>query len=105
MTGVQTCALPILTVTLASLMLAGCKNEEPKQPPVKETTTKAIQAAADKAHAVIDKTATTSQTVAEKAEEIKATARKAANDMSATIQKSSTQNMEKAPETEPTPPQ
>ncbi len=94
----------LATVTFASLMLSGCKNEEPKQPPVKETTTKAIQAAADKAHAVIDKTATASQTLAEKAEEIKDTARKAANDMSATIQKSNTQNMEKVPETQPAPP-
>ena len=94
----------LVTVTFASLMLAGCKNEEPKQQPVKETTTQAIQAAADKAHAAIDKTAATSQTLVEKAEEIKDTARKAANDMSATIQKSSTQNMEKAPETQPAPP-
>jgi hypothetical protein len=94
----------LATVTFATLMLGGCKNEEPKQPPVKETTTQAIQAAADKAHAAIDKTATASQTLVEKAEEIKDTARKAANDMSATIQKSSTQNMEKAPETQPAPP-
>jgi outer membrane murein-binding lipoprotein Lpp len=94
----------LATVTFSSLMLAGCKNEEPKQPPVKETTTKAIQAAADKAHAVIDKAATTSQTLAEKAEEIKDTARKAANDMSATIQKNNAQNMEKAPEPQPAPP-
>ena len=94
----------LATVTFASLMLSGCKNEEPKQPPVKETTTTAIQAAADKAHAVIDKTATASQTLAEKAEEIKATARKAATDMSATIQKSNTQNKENAPETQPASP-
>ena len=94
----------LATVTFASLMLSGCKNEGPKQPPVKETTTKAIQAAADKAHAVIDKTATASQTLAEKAEEIKDTARKAANDMSTTIQKSNTQNMEKVPEAQPAPP-
>lgn len=94
----------LATVTFTSLILSGCKNEGPKQPPAKETTNQAIQAAADKAHAVIDKTATASQTLAEKAEEIKNTARKAANDMSSTIQKSSTLNMEKTPEPKPAPP-
>ena len=78
-----------LTAMLTSLMLSGCNSEEPKQPPAKETTTQAIQAAADKAHEVIDKTATASQSLAEKATEIKNAAQKAATDMSATIQKSS----------------
>jgi hypothetical protein len=94
----------LATVTFASLILSGCKNEEPKQPPVKETTTKAIQAAADKAHAGIDKTAATSQTLAKMAEEMKDSARKAANDMNATLQKSSPQDIEKAPETQPATP-
>ena len=93
----------LATVTFASLMLSGCKNEGPEQPPAKETTNQAIQAAADKAHAIIDKTATASQTFTERANEIKDAARKAATDMSATIQKSSTQNMEKTAEAQPAP--
>ncbi len=79
-----------ITTAMASLLLAGCRSEEPKEPPKKE----AIQAAADKAHELIDKTATTSQTLAEKAEEIKATARQAATDMSATILKDSERDPE-----------
>lgn len=93
----------LVTATFASLMISGCKNEGPKQPPAKETTTQAIQTAADKAHAVIDKTATTSQTLTERANEIKDAARKAATDMSATIQKSSPQITEKTTEPRPAP--
>jgi len=81
-----------ITTVLAGLLLSGCRSEEPKEPPKKE----AIQAAADKAHEIIDKTAATSQTLAEKAEEIKATARQAAADMSATILKDSEQDPEQA---------
>lgn len=93
----------LVTVTCASLMFSGCKNEGPQQPPAKETTNQAIQAAADKAHAIIDKTATASQTFTERANEIKDVARRAATDMSATIQKSSTQNTEKTAEAQPAP--
>lgn len=71
---------------LAGLMLSACNNEEPKKPPAKETTSPAIQATADKAHEVIDKTATVSQTLAEKAVEIKDIAWKALTDMLATVQ-------------------
>lgn len=92
-------ATTCMTALFTSLMFSGCSSEEPKEPPAKDSAAQAIQAAADKAHEVIDKTATASQTLAEKAEEIKDTARKAASDMSATLQKSDPRNMEKTPET------
>jgi hypothetical protein len=93
----------LITATFVGLILSGCKNEEPKQPPVKETSSKSIQAATDQAHAVIDKTATTSQALTERANEIKDAARKAATDMSAAIQQSSPQVTEKTTEPQPTP--
>jgi len=85
-----------VTILLASLMLSGCNNEEPKKPPAKETTSTAIQATADKAHEVIDKTATASQTLAEKAVEIKDIAWKAVTDMLATVQSKHEQVTEEA---------
>lgn len=89
----------IFVVTmLAALALAGCRSEEPKQPPAKESANQAIQSAADKAHEMINKTATASQSMAEKAAEIKETARKAANDMSATVLKTNAQVMDKTTE-------
>jgi len=94
-------ACTIIPLTLTGLLLAGCRSEEPKKPPVKDTTTQAIQTAADKAHEVIDKTAAASQTLAEKAEELKATARQAATDMSATILKDSERDPAKADEPKP----
>jgi outer membrane murein-binding lipoprotein Lpp len=87
----------IVPLTLTGLLLAGCRSEEPKNTPGKET----IQTAADKAHEVIDKTAAASQTLAEKAEELKATARQAATDMSATILKDSERDPAKADEPKP----
>ena len=93
----------IVFAMLTSLMISGCKSEEPKQPPVKETTTQAIQAAADKAHKAIDKAETASQSLTERANKIKDAARKAATDMSATIQKSSAQVTEKTTEPQPAP--
>lgn len=86
-----------ITTALTSLLLSGCRSEEPKEPPKNE----AIQAAADKAHELIDKTAATSQTLAEKAEEIKATARQAATDMSATILKDSARDPEQTDKPQP----
>jgi len=86
-----------ITTALTGLLLSGCRSEEPKEPPKKE----AIQAAADKAHEIIDKTAATSQTLAEKAEEIKATARQAAADMSTTILKDSTRDPEQTDKPKP----
>lgn len=82
-----------ISAACTSFLLSGCSSEEPKEQPKKES---AIQAAADKAKEVIDKTATSSQNFAEKAKEIKDTARKAAADMSATVLKSSPQTTEKA---------
>jgi gas vesicle protein len=93
----------LITAMFASLMFSGCSSEEPKESPVEKSTSQAIQAAADKAHQVIDKTATTSQTLANKATEIKDAAKKAASDMSASIQKSSEQVTEEATETYPAP--
>lgn len=72
-------------------------------PTPKETTSPAIQTATDKAHEVIDKTATASQTFAEKAVEIKDIILKAAADISATLQKSSEQVTEKETENQETP--
>lgn len=87
----------IFVITLlASLMLFGCNNEEPKKPSAKETKSPAIQATADKAHEVIDKTATASQTLAEKAVEIKDIARKTVTDMFATVQNKNEQVTEEA---------
>jgi len=87
----------IFVITLlASLMLSGCNNEEPKKPSAKETTSPAIQATTDKAHEVIDKTATASQTLAEKAVEIKDITRKAVTDMLATVQNKNEQVTEEA---------
>lgn len=85
-----------VTILLASLMLSGCNNEEPKKPSAKETTSPAIQATADKAHEVIDKTATASQTLAEKAVEIKDIVWKAVTDMLATVQNKNEQVTEEA---------
>jgi outer membrane murein-binding lipoprotein Lpp len=85
-----------IATTLTGLLLSGCRSEKPKEPQPKEAATQAIQTAAEKAHEVIDKTAATSQTIAEKAEEIKATARQAATDISATILKDSQQDPEKS---------
>lgn len=87
---------------LASLMLSGCNNEEPKKPSAKETTSPAIQATADKAHEVIDKTAAASQTLAEKAVEIKAIAWKATTDMLATVQNKNEQVTEEKNQSAPT---
>jgi hypothetical protein len=78
----------ILPLTLTAFLMAGCRSEEPKNPPPKDAAKQAIQSAADKAKGVVDKTAAASQTLAEKAEELKATARQAASDMSATIRNS-----------------
>lgn len=94
-------ASAVISLTLAGLLLTGCRSEEPKKTPEKEAASQAIQSAADKAHEVIDKTAAASQTLAEKAEEIKATARQAATDMSATILKDSERDPEKADEPKP----
>lgn len=97
-----------LTLAISSSLLLfglmGCSNEEPKkEAPPKESATQSIQAAADKAHKAIDKTAATSQNLAEKAMEIKDTATKAANEMSATIQKSGEIIKEQALAPQPTP--
>ncbi|MCX5870724.1 MAG: hypothetical protein NTY00_08860 [Deltaproteobacteria bacterium] len=94
----------VLTI-IASLILSGCNNEEPKKPSAKETTSPAIQATADKAHEVIDKTATASQTLAEKAVKIKDIAWKAVTDMLATVQNKNEQITEEATknQTAPTP--
>lgn len=93
----------VTSLLFASLMSSGCKSEEPKEQPATEAKTSTIQAAADKAHEVIDKTAVATQTLAEKAAEIKAAARKAATDMSATITKGSEQASEKEAATQEAP--
>jgi uncharacterized lipoprotein YajG len=93
----------LLFTMLANVMFSGCSSEEPKTPPTEKTTPPAIQAATDKAHEVIDKTATLSQTVAGKAAEIKEIALKAADDIHATIQKSSEQVTEKETESQEAP--
>ncbi len=84
-------ATACVTALLHSLILSGCSNDEPKAPPAKDATAQAIEAAKDKAHAVVDKTAAATQSMAEKAIEIKGTATKAAADLSATLQKDVTE--------------
>lgn len=92
------------SVLLYGLLLTGCSSEEPKkEPPTKESAAQAIQAAADKAHKVIDQTAATSQNLAERAQEIKDTASKAAKEMSATVQKSGEVMKEQIATPPPTP--
>jgi len=92
-----------ISTLLAGLLFSGCSSEEPKTPSTEETTSPAIQTATDKAHEVIDKTATASQTLAEKAAEIKEIAVKAAADISATLQNKSEQVTEKATESQEAP--
>lgn len=94
------------SVLLFGLLLTGCSSDEPKnEQPTKESAAQSIQAAADKAHKVIDQTAATSQSLAEKAQEIKDSATKAAKEMSATVQKSGDVIKEQAVTPPPAPPE
>ncbi len=68
---------------------SGCSNEEPQAPPAKDSAAQSIEAAKQKAHIAVDKTAAATQSLTEKALEIQDTAKKAAADMSATLQKES----------------
>ena len=63
----------LMTAMLASLMLFGCKSEEPKKPPVTEPTSQSMKSAADKAHEAINKAETASEASTEKAAAIKET--------------------------------